>query len=100
MVGAGSRRGGRNPPCGRSVVSWLSSILVIAGRLIGDRPARHRMEEGMLDDVVGYLRCPYCGDSLRRMVRSLGCLAGHRFDIARDGYVSLLQTHIPAGAGD
>ncbi len=54
----------------------------------------------MLDDVVGYLRCPYCGDSLRRMVRSLGCLAGHRFDIARDGYVSLLQTHIPAGAGD
>ena len=54
----------------------------------------------MLDDIVGYLRCPHCGSSLRKTVRSLNCLGGHSFDIARQGYVSLLQTQIPAAAGD
>jgi 23S rRNA (guanine745-N1)-methyltransferase len=58
------------------------------------------MEEGMLDDVVRFLRCPYCGGSLSRLARSLRCLDGHSFDIARQGYVSLLQTQIPAAAGD
>lgn len=48
----------------------------------------------MLDDVIRYLRCPYCGAGIRRDGGSLRCTAGHVFDIARQGYVSLL----PAGA--
>ena len=48
----------------------------------------------MLDDVLGWLRCPHCRKRLYRAEGSLGCATGHCFDIARHGYVSLL----PAGA--
>ncbi|MBV9010945.1 MAG: 23S rRNA methyltransferase [Pseudonocardiales bacterium] len=48
----------------------------------------------MLDDVIRYLRCPYCGVRVCRDGGLLRCAAGHVFDIARQGYVSLL----PAGA--
>jgi 23S rRNA (guanine745-N1)-methyltransferase len=54
----------------------------------------------MLDDVVGYLACPYCGGALRRTDESLRCGAGHAFDIARQGYVSLLPAGAKGGAGD
>lgn len=54
----------------------------------------------MLDDVIGYLACPYCADSLRRDGGSLRCPAGHTFDIARQGYVSLLPSGATAGTGD
>ncbi len=54
----------------------------------------------MLDDVVGYLRCPNCGASLTRLDGSLRCGAGHSFDIARQGYVSLLQPGTAGGGGD
>ena len=54
----------------------------------------------MLDDIVGYLRCPHCGASLTRLDGSLRCGAGHSFDIARQGYVSLLPPGIPGGGGD
>lgn len=45
--------------------------------------------------ILGLLRCPTCRASLRpRSARpplvSLGCPAGHTFDLARQGYVSLL----------
>jgi SAM-dependent methyltransferase len=53
----------------------------------------------VLDDVVGCLACPVCGAGLVRAAGALRCAAGHSFDIARQGYVSLL----PAGskaAGD
>ena len=36
------------------------------------------------------LICPVCGGVLRENDRSLGCTAGHSFDIARQGYVNLL----------
>ena len=48
----------------------------------------------MLGAVIRYLACPYCGDAMVRDGSSLRCAAGHTFDIARQGYVSLL----PAGA--
>jgi 23S rRNA (guanine745-N1)-methyltransferase len=48
----------------------------------------------VLDDVLGWLRCPNCESCLTRDGSALRCQAGHSFDIARQGYVSLL----PAGA--
>lgn len=49
----------------------------------------------MLRDVVAALRCPHCGSALARGSQSLRCAQGHSFDIARQGYVSLL----PATSG-
>lgn len=49
----------------------------------------------MLDAVIRYLACPYCGAGLARDGGSLHCQAGHAFDVARQGYASLR----PAGAG-
>jgi 23S rRNA (guanine745-N1)-methyltransferase len=40
-------------------------------------------------EVVAYVRCPLCGDSLRQAATSLRCLRGHSFDQARQGYVHL-----------
>jgi 23S rRNA (guanine745-N1)-methyltransferase len=54
----------------------------------------------MLDDVIGCLACPYCGGALRRAGGSLRCAAGHTFDVARQGYVSLLPAGAKGGAGD
>lgn len=44
----------------------------------------------MLDDVLEVLACPHCGAGLQRHGSGLRCPAGHAFDIARQGYVSLL----------
>jgi 23S rRNA (guanine745-N1)-methyltransferase len=54
----------------------------------------------VLDDVLGYLRCPHCGGALARAGPSLRCGTGHSFDIARQGYVSLLPAGTPGGGGD
>jgi 23S rRNA (guanine745-N1)-methyltransferase len=54
----------------------------------------------MLDDVVGLLACPQCGAPLDRAGPVLRCPAGHAFDIARQGYVSLLPPGARAPAGD
>jgi 23S rRNA (guanine745-N1)-methyltransferase len=54
----------------------------------------------MLDDVVGCLACPLCGAGLARAGAVLRCPAGHAFDIARQGYVSLLPPGERAPAGD
>lgn len=44
-----------------------------------------------LDAAAGWLTCPYCNSKpLHRDRRSVRCPAGHSFDIARQGYVSLL----------
>jgi 23S rRNA (guanine745-N1)-methyltransferase len=53
----------------------------------------------MLGAVIRYLACPYCGDALARDGSSLRCGAGHTFDIARQGYVSLLPAGV-SGGGD
>lgn len=44
----------------------------------------------MLEDVLGWLRCPACDGALARAGGTLRCPSGHVFDVARQGYVSLL----------
>jgi len=43
-----------------------------------------------LDDALPLLRCPTCGADLAREGGVVRCAAGHSFDVARQGYVSLL----------
>jgi 23S rRNA (guanine745-N1)-methyltransferase len=47
-------------------------------------------------DIVARLRCPVCRDALVELGGALGCAAGHRFDVARQGYVNLLAGRVPA----
>jgi 23S rRNA (guanine745-N1)-methyltransferase len=54
----------------------------------------------VLAAVVPYLRCPYCAGPLRLDGRVLGCSAGHAFDVARQGYVTLLPAGVAAPTGD
>ncbi|TQS46735.1 putative RNA methyltransferase [Cryptosporangium phraense] len=60
----------------------------------------------MLADVVSSLRCPHCDTAADVPValtddgRVLRCAAGHTFDVARQGYVSLLTGQAPAVPGD
>ncbi|GAA3395895.1 putative RNA methyltransferase [Cryptosporangium minutisporangium] len=60
----------------------------------------------MLVDVVDRLRCPHCaartGDDVGLALdgRTLGCPAGHSFDVAKQGYVSLLTGQAPTVPGD
>ena len=46
------------------------------------------------------LACPHCGATLARENGSLRCPAGHSFDIARQGHVTLLRGDARPGAGD
>lgn len=62
----------------------------------------------MLANVVDRLRCPHCaaapdaGDDVGLALagRTLRCPAGHTFDLARQGYASLLTGHVAAVPGD
>lgn len=54
----------------------------------------------MLADVIGCLACPHCGGELALEERTAGCDAGHSFDIARQGYVSLLPGDAHTGTAD
>jgi 23S rRNA (guanine745-N1)-methyltransferase len=47
-------------------------------------------------EIVARLRCPVCQDGLSELPGALGCAAGHRFDLARQGYVNLLGGRVPA----
>ncbi|MEZ0076574.1 putative RNA methyltransferase [Planotetraspora sp. GP83] len=44
----------------------------------------------MLDDVIAYLLCPVCGGRPSLAEGTVRCERGHSFDVARQGYVSLL----------
>ncbi|MFP4636134.1 MAG: putative RNA methyltransferase [Nitriliruptoraceae bacterium] len=48
----------------------------------------------MIPAAVAALRCPHCATALHLDGDALGCERGHRFDLARQGYVNLV-----AGAG-
>jgi len=63
----------------------------------------------VLDSAIGFLRCPQCacggaqcagGGALTRAGESLRCAAGHSFDIARSGYVSLFPAGDRKNPGD
>ncbi|MQY19879.1 putative RNA methyltransferase [Nocardia macrotermitis] len=53
-----------------------------------------------LATVAFLLACPECGDVLAVRGRSLFCARGHGFDIARQGYVSLLTGASTKMSGD
>jgi len=87
------------------LIAWFCSILVIASEPASQRIAGRAAqfspeiaaEAQVLDDVVRWLRCPTCRSHLTRAGGSLRCDGGHNFDIARQGYVSLLQAGTPGG---
>lgn len=54
----------------------------------------------MLRDVVGHLRCPHCGAALALADRTVRCATGHAFDVARQGYASLLPGDAQTATGD
>ncbi|WP_377268993.1 putative RNA methyltransferase [Peterkaempfera sp. SMS 1(5)a] len=54
----------------------------------------------MLHDIAEYLACPHCGADLALAGSALRCTAGHSFDIARQGYASLLPGDAHTGTGD
>jgi 23S rRNA (guanine745-N1)-methyltransferase len=54
----------------------------------------------VLADVLDYLCCPHCEAELALDGAVVRCDAGHAFDVARQGYVSLLPGTPRAGSGD
>ncbi|MER5639295.1 putative RNA methyltransferase [Kitasatospora sp. NPDC002227] len=54
----------------------------------------------MLQDIERYLACPHCAQPLTLDGRTLRCTAGHSFDQAKQGYVSLLPGDAHTGTGD
>lgn len=50
--------------------------------------------------VLEALACPHCAQGLAPGSDALVCGAGHSFDVAREGYASLLGGRRPADAGD
>ncbi|MGP3961371.1 putative RNA methyltransferase [Nonomuraea sp. 3N208] len=54
----------------------------------------------MLADIVEYLICPVCRAGVRLDEEALRCANGHAFDVARQGYVSLLVGSRPPGTAD
>ncbi|WP_280421321.1 putative RNA methyltransferase [Nocardia carnea] len=63
-------------------------------------PASDTAEESALAAVAGALSCPVCGRGLVCAGRVLRCDLGHSFDIARQGYVSLLTGAATKLTGD
>jgi 23S rRNA (guanine745-N1)-methyltransferase len=54
----------------------------------------------MLADVLPLLRCPLCGRPLEARAASVSCPSGHSFDVARQGYLSLLPGDAQLGSAD
>ena len=54
----------------------------------------------MVDDVLDVLRCPHCGAALARHGGAVRCADRHSFDVARQGYLSLLPGDAAVGSAD
>ncbi|GAA4589941.1 methyltransferase domain-containing protein [Planotetraspora phitsanulokensis] len=54
----------------------------------------------MLADVIDLLLCPVCGGRLTLAPGTVRCDGGHAFDVARQGYVSLLTGSAAPGTAD
>ncbi|SDG40309.1 23S rRNA (guanine745-N1)-methyltransferase [Sinosporangium album] len=54
----------------------------------------------MLEHVIGHLLCPVCGERLALGGGTVTCGKGHGFDVARQGYVSLLTGSRAPGTAD
>jgi 23S rRNA (guanine745-N1)-methyltransferase len=64
----------------------------------GAAPALDRRRT--LAAVAAYLRCAVCGDPVRLGNDQVGCARGHAFNIARQGYVSLVSGRGGPGTAD
>lgn len=53
-----------------------------------------------LDGILPLLACPICTGGLTRRDGAVGCAAGHRFDVARQGYLTLLGPGSRLDTGD
>ena len=51
-------------------------------------------------EALPLLRCPLCRATFSRAQRSLRCLNGHSYDVARQGYVNLLPGDARPGTAD
>ena len=54
----------------------------------------------MLGDVLAFLVCPHCGADLELDDRVVSCATGHRYDVARQGYVNLMPGGAHTGTAD
>ncbi|MGW6917659.1 putative RNA methyltransferase [Kitasatospora sp. NPDC054939] len=54
----------------------------------------------MLQDIEPYLACPHCAQDLALDGRTLRCPSRHTFDLAKQGYASLLAGDAHTGTGD
>src|SRR5258705_9927810 len=52
----------------------------------------------MIGEVVRALRCPTCAEPFEASATALRCANGHSFDIARQGYATLVTGRAPGGA--
>lgn len=52
---------------------------------------------GALESLSGVLACPVCGGAVVAVQPAVRCVEGHTFDVARQGYVSLLAGRTVAG---
>lgn len=59
-----------------------------------------RDDGGVLADVIDYLRCPVCRAPPALVAGAVRCDMGHSFDVARQGYVSLLTGSGVPGTAD
>jgi len=53
-----------------------------------------------IPQVLSALRCPHCGEPLAADGATVRCTSGHAFDLARQGYVSLLRGDARTGTAD
>ena len=58
------------------------------------------MSRSGLDGVLPLLACPHCAHGMTRLDGVVGCPAGHRFDVARQGHLSLLGSRSRTDTGD
>ena len=63
-------------------------------------PARQAAEQSALAAVAEVLSCPECDRGLASAAGALRCAHGHSFDIARQGYISLLTGAATKLTGD
>jgi 23S rRNA (guanine745-N1)-methyltransferase len=54
----------------------------------------------VLEDAIGLLRCPHCGEGLGLDGGAAVCVQGHSFDVARQGYLNLLPGDTRTGTAD
>jgi 23S rRNA (guanine745-N1)-methyltransferase len=54
----------------------------------------------VLADIMQYIECPKCGHALAEVDNVLRCEVGHAYDIARQGYVSMLRGDASIGTAD